>query len=103
MKRLFLGLLALFLVVGAAALSGDKAPLSVLQITQQERNPWSHLRLNNDADDFRFAIVSDRTGGHREKVESAPEDRSARMKIEVARAPLLDRIERKGLIGMISG
>jgi 3',5'-cyclic AMP phosphodiesterase CpdA len=36
----------------------------------QGRNPWTNLRLNNDPDEFRFAIVSDRTGGHRAKVFS---------------------------------
>jgi hypothetical protein len=33
-------------------------------------NPWNHLRLNNDANEFRFAVVSDRTGGHRAKIFS---------------------------------
>lgn len=28
-------------------------------------NPWSHLEINNDPDNFQFAIVTDRTGGHR--------------------------------------
>lgn len=31
-------------------------------------HPWSHLELNNNPDNFQFAIVSDRTGGHREGV-----------------------------------
>lgn len=30
-----------------------------------EVHPWSHLELNNDPDNFQFAIVTDRTGGHR--------------------------------------
>lgn len=30
-----------------------------------ETNPWTNLDLNNDPDNFQFAIVSDRTGGHR--------------------------------------
>jgi len=25
-------------------------------------NPWTHLRFNNDPDDFQFAIIPDRTG-----------------------------------------
>lgn len=34
--------------------------------------PWTHLNFRNDPDAFQFAIVSDRTGGHREGVfESA--------------------------------
>ena len=28
-----------------------------------ERNPWTHLDFQNDPDDFRFAIVPDRSGG----------------------------------------
>lgn len=31
-------------------------------------NPWNHLNVFNDPDRFQFAIVSDRTGGHREGV-----------------------------------
>ena len=27
--------------------------------------PWANLKLNNDADQFQFAVVTDRTGGHR--------------------------------------
>ncbi|MDP7179449.1 MAG: hypothetical protein QF749_14325, partial [Verrucomicrobiota bacterium] len=27
--------------------------------------PWTHDRFSNDAGDFQFAIVSDRTGGER--------------------------------------
>lgn len=30
--------------------------------------PWSHLEVNNDPDNFQFAIVTDRTGGHRDGV-----------------------------------
>ena len=28
-------------------------------------HPWSNLDFNNDPDNFQFAIVTDRTGGHR--------------------------------------
>jgi len=35
------------------------------RIAVEEVNPWSHLNLNNDPDHFQFAIVTDRTGGHR--------------------------------------
>ncbi|MHC4619825.1 MAG: metallophosphoesterase family protein [Planctomycetota bacterium] len=28
-------------------------------------NPWTHLNFNNNPNDFRFAIVADRTGEHR--------------------------------------
>jgi 3',5'-cyclic AMP phosphodiesterase CpdA len=31
-------------------------------------NPWTHLNLYNSPDNFQFAIVADRTGGHRPPV-----------------------------------
>ena len=34
------------------------------------QEPWTSLKLNNDPDQFQFAVVSDRTGGHRDKVFS---------------------------------
>jgi len=34
----------------------------------EEVNPWTHLTMNNDPDNFQFAIVADRTGGHRSGV-----------------------------------
>jgi 3',5'-cyclic AMP phosphodiesterase CpdA len=37
-----------------------------LKISVSERaNPWTHLNLNNDPDNFQFAIVADRTGKRR--------------------------------------
>lgn len=41
-----------------------------LQIQSEGKNPWTHLKLNAAAEQFQFAVVSDRTGGHREKVFS---------------------------------
>ncbi len=37
---------------------------------KEERNPVTHLRFNDDPADFQFAIVSDRTGGHRARIFS---------------------------------
>jgi len=34
----------------------------------QEINPWTHLEWNDDPANFQFAIVADRTGGHRKGV-----------------------------------
>jgi hypothetical protein len=69
MKRLLLAAFALALTAGAVALSRGPNTTGTngtdLQVAVESRNPWTHLRLNNDADTFRFAIVSDRTGGHR--------------------------------------
>ncbi len=70
MKRLLVGTIACVLI-GAAVVVSTQQPLTTgLQVRTDERNPWNHLRLNNDPAEFRFAIVSDRTGGHREKIFS---------------------------------
>ena len=33
--------------------------------TFKDATPWSHLNFHNQPENFQFAIVSDRTGGHR--------------------------------------
>src|SRR5262249_39843032 len=68
MKRLAGIALVLGVLAAAAAWSGNQpaqptAKTSELQVALEERNPWSNLRLNNEPETFRFAIVSDRTGG----------------------------------------
>ena len=80
MKRLAGIALVLGALAGAAALSGNQpaqptAKTSDLQVTLEDRNPWSNLRLNNEPDTFRFAIVSDRTGGHRAQIFSQAVER----------------------------
>jgi serine/threonine-protein phosphatase CPPED1 len=74
MKHLVFGSVAAAVLVGAVALSQPASkiadPAAALQIQSESRNPWTHLKLNNNPDDFQFAIVSDRTGGHREKIFS---------------------------------
>jgi predicted phosphodiesterase len=75
MKRILFAVLAGIVIAGAVALS-QPAPKttepnnSALKIQTEERNPWTHLKMNNGADDFQFVVVSDRTGGHREKIFS---------------------------------
>lgn len=74
MKRLLFGLLATTLLAAAVGLS--RQPIATpstqgeLQVQVEERNPWTSLRLNNDPGEFRFAVVSDRTGGHRARIFS---------------------------------
>lgn len=73
MRKALLASLALGLVLGAMALSRGHLPAPSspdLAIEAGDRNPWTHLRLNDDPDHFHFAILSDRTGGHRAQVFS---------------------------------
>jgi hypothetical protein len=71
MKRLVMGLVVIATLAAAIGLSRQTLPPSGdLIVKSEERNPWTNLRLNNDPDEFRFAIVSDRTGGHRARVFS---------------------------------
>src|SRR5262249_23006814 len=77
MKRLLLASLVAGRLVAADALSVAQKPAGgppsaggELQVQVEERNPWTNLRLNNGPDTFSFAIVSDRTGGHRARIFS---------------------------------
>jgi hypothetical protein len=73
-KHVSLGLGALALFAAAVAFSrSDKR--DELAIKHEKRNPWTSTRLNNDPDEFQFAIVSDRTGGHRPLVFSRAVER----------------------------
>jgi predicted phosphodiesterase len=76
MQRLLLGL-AVVVVLGVAvafsrpsASRDDAGRPHDFKIETAAKNPWTHLRLNRDPDQFQFAVVSDRTGGHRAKVFS---------------------------------
>jgi serine/threonine-protein phosphatase CPPED1 len=81
MKRLLgLGAAGAFLVaVAAVSMSQDPKPTPPapgdFRVEVEEKNPWTHLRPNHDPNDFRFAIVSDRTGGHRPQVFSKAVER----------------------------
>jgi predicted phosphodiesterase len=56
----------LFFVVSAVILVGCAGVEPDLKIQASNgANPWTHLNLYNNPDNFRFAIVADRTGGHR--------------------------------------
>jgi len=77
MKRaaLILGVFSLLVVTVAFSRQSPSAPVAAespanVVIRVDERNPWSHLRFNNDREQFQFAVVSDRTGGHRAGVFS---------------------------------
>jgi len=49
---------------GIAAFAWSQAP-TVEHGVGTEKKPWTHLDLKNDPENFQFAIVTDRTGGHR--------------------------------------
>src|SRR5262245_33079512 len=75
MKRLGTAFFVTALLGAALAFSGlgqqaIEAPAPALAVRSEDRNPWTHTRLNNDPNEFQFVIVSDRTGGHRPGVFS---------------------------------
>lgn len=71
MKRVagVLGAVSVVVLVAAWSRTGSppvQAPAkNGLRIQAETINPWNHLKLNNDPATFRFAIVTDRTGGAR--------------------------------------
>lgn len=74
MKRILLFSLVLALMAGALGLSGTQKKTEDFSIDLEGRNPWTHLRFNNGPETFHFAVVSDRTGGHRARVFSQAVD-----------------------------
>ena len=66
MTRTSAGLVPVLILALAALASAENAARP--RITVEPVNPWTHLDLRNDPDHFQFAIVTDRTGGHREGV-----------------------------------
>jgi hypothetical protein len=74
MNRLLLGLTAVALLATAVAFSRQQpaaAPTgSGFQVTAGEKNPWTSLKPNVGDDQFNFVVMSDRTGGHRDKIFS---------------------------------
>src|SRR5881227_2402728 len=75
MKRFAIVLFVVALLGVAVAFSRSGKPAPELQLRVEERNPFTGTKLNNDPDEFQFAIVSDRTGGHRAKVFSRAVER----------------------------
>jgi len=75
-KKPLLALIALCAVTAIALLAtlpaqrGSAAPETPggFVVEKQEKNPWTSLSPNADSEQFQFAIVSDRTGGHRKGV-----------------------------------
>lgn len=71
MKRLTVFAATFVLLVSALTYSysdSDDVPApgtQDLDIRVEEENPWTHLKLKNRPENFQFAVVTDRTGGHR--------------------------------------
>ena len=42
----------------------QEKPRIIYDLSSSEK-PWNNIDLNNSAENFQFAIVTDRTGGHR--------------------------------------
>jgi hypothetical protein len=76
MRRVFLLMTAVGCVTVAAVIATGQPEKSVesagprFTITSEAKNPWTSLAPNVAPDQFQFAIVSDRTGGHRKGVFS---------------------------------
>lgn len=72
MHKAVIGTLALAAIALTAVFSASTAPGNAravgdnpMEIRVETINPWTNLALNNEKRNFQFAIVTDRTGGHR--------------------------------------
>ncbi len=69
MKHFTVSMLVLVLMGAAITFSVTGAPGNFLtkniEIKVQDKNPFTHLNLNNNPEEFQFAILTDRTGGRR--------------------------------------
>jgi 3',5'-cyclic AMP phosphodiesterase CpdA len=74
MNRLLLGLTAVALLATAVAFSRQQptaAPVADgFRVTEGDKTPWTSLKPNVGNDQFQFVVMSDRTGGHRDKIFS---------------------------------
>src|SRR5579863_6918860 len=86
MHKLILASAAIGVVALAAFFSARSTPETVLantranavnlaaepiQVRVDGKNPWTNLGFNNQQRNFQFAIITDRTGGHRPGVFAA--------------------------------
>src|ERR671933_559098 len=75
MSRLLLILLVVATLGTAVALSGGRFLTPGFVFDSGRVNPVTHLRFADPAKEFSFALVSDRTGGHRANVFSQAVER----------------------------
>lgn len=62
------GLCLAFLAASSAAAQQPDARPRIIIDQSGTVHPWNHLDLNNKPETFQFAIVTDRTGGHRDGI-----------------------------------
>lgn len=55
----------IIIACSAATAQTQQGPVKIVTDTAGEVHPWNHLQLRNSPENFQFAIVTDRTGGHR--------------------------------------
>ena len=65
MKKLATQFTLLLGLMSMAPFVFAQQPARIIINTEGDRHPWNNLDVNNDAENFQFAIVTDRTGGHR--------------------------------------
>ncbi|MBY0229536.1 MAG: metallophosphoesterase [Gemmataceae bacterium] len=84
MRRLLVGLGAAAALLLAVAASGPPARKARPEFDFKSvgKDPATRLDLNNDPGTFRFAIVSDRTGGHRARVFAEAVDKLNLLQLE---------------------
>ncbi len=70
MRTIIIGAAALAVVIAAVAFSGSGKGPDALLVKREKTNPWTDLPARADPDEFQFAIIGDRTGGHRAQVFS---------------------------------
>ncbi len=56
--------ISLLLFQSPASFAQENGPKIIVDLPEGSK-PWNHLKLNNNPSTFQFAIVTDRTGGHR--------------------------------------
>jgi predicted phosphodiesterase len=83
MKRRLAAAFTLVFIVAALAYSRpENSTSSGLKIDVEEKNPWTHLGLQNRPENFQFAIVTDRTGGPRPGIFESAVDKLNHMQPE---------------------
>ncbi|MBT33626.1 MAG: hypothetical protein CMO01_28515 [Thalassobius sp.] len=68
MKKIFLTVILASIFISTIVQAQQKDEARFTSEKFDKAVPWTHLNFHNNPENFQFAIVSDRTGGHREGV-----------------------------------